>query len=191
MITAIKQHFYILTLISAIPFLGGCALSNVQPDFKFSDQEPDAALLAFSVRCVGVKSLIDTEVINVDTSAKYYFRFNCDKEISYSQIQILKIPEGHYMFGSVDYDIGNVRHYIEGKNHFFPVLAHKLNYIGRIAYDIDLYFINTSVYNESTVDLPQIKLAVPEISQQDYITLIWEKDFDGKYNAKYKLENEI
>jgi len=187
-IKKICDYFCYTIVISAILFVTGCTdtlLSPVPPSFQFTKEESQTGLVAFSVVCTGIHYAIGATIINVKTDQTHHFMFTCDLQEGYSQIKILKIPAGYYTFGKISYFDGYATHSTNEKNHFyFTIQAHKVNYIGRIYYTINGSKLITGVNSESVVDIPQIKMALPELSPNNYVVLFWGKDDFGDFIAK-------
>ncbi len=184
MIINIKQKIKLLSLVLSVSCLMGCTLMDVSPSFKFEEEAPQTALVAFSVACKGVNNYeIRSDIFEIYKNKLSTFTFDCE-ENGKGQIQILKLPAGTYMFAGIRYSDRYAYHYTKvNKLFFFKLQAHKLNYIGRIKYTIGQYSVLRSVDDASIVDIPQIKLAVPQVSPQDYVVNFWEKDSLGNFRA--------
>ncbi len=185
MINNIKNSIKFFMAVLIFSFMTGCSLMNVPSSFQFDNEKTNTSLVAFSVACKGIDQTdIESYMIEGTTDKMSYFTFDCTENEN-GRIQILNLPAGAYTFAAIRYfKPGGYHHAVLNKLYFFVLQPHKLTYIGRISYNIGEYSVLVNLSDASIVDIPEIKLAVPQVSIQDYVVKFWGRDSSGNFVAQ-------
>ena len=169
------------SLVCAL-LVSGCASipQSPPPSFQFSQVDPQTSLVAFSLKCTGVETTATIRFDSTKNNQSFLIPIPCHSSEDFlSRLEIFVLPAASYKIGQMSYSLANAQYWSKGGNFYFTLEPRKVNYLGRIQYLIYQGQVGTRVYSESFADIPQIKLALPNVSDDDYVSLTWQRNWFG------------